>query len=246
LALWLPALASLLAQETAALTIRLNRDFGYASLGGDDIQGNFTIEVSGPADLERVEYLIDDLVIGEDAQAPFELPFRTGDYALGPHTIGATGYLPSGEILNSRALQREFVAASAGPQEALKIVGPIIGVLVAVMLLSLLVTTLTGRKRGTLPLGAPRDYGLRGGAICPHCQRPFPLHLFKLNLLTHSLDRCDHCHRWTLVRRASPAALAAAEEAELALAEPGANERIPEPTKEEIQRKLLDESRFDN
>jgi D-arabinose 1-dehydrogenase-like Zn-dependent alcohol dehydrogenase len=31
-------------------------------------------------------------------------------------------------------------------------------------------------------LGAERDYGFRGGAICPKCHRPFAMHLWGLSL----------------------------------------------------------------
>jgi hypothetical protein len=247
LALLLLALATgpVLAQEEEALTIRLNRDFGYASLGGDDIQGRFTLEAEGPADLERVAFLLDGVVVAEDDEAPFEWPFQTGNYVLGPHTISATGYAAGGEVLQSRVLNREFVEPSSGPTAALKAVGPILAVLAVVTILSYLVTMVADRRKAPLPLGARRDYGMRGGAICPRCQRPFALHFFKLNLLTHSLDRCPHCGRWGLVRRANPAALAAAEAAELEMARPAEGDAVAGVSEEERRRKMLDDSRFD-
>ena len=56
----LPALAQ---EET--LTLSLSRDWGYGGFGGD-IQGTFSFHAKGPADLARVEFYIDDQIIGED------------------------------------------------------------------------------------------------------------------------------------------------------------------------------------
>ena len=51
-----PSVDRAFAQEQ--LTISLHRDFGYSGFG-NDIQGLFSIRVSGPTDLAQVEFYID-------------------------------------------------------------------------------------------------------------------------------------------------------------------------------------------
>lgn len=70
---------------------------------------------------------------------------------------------------------------------------------------------LSGAKQRTAAAGAPRDYELAGGAICPCCGGPFARHPLSPNLLVGKLSRCPHCGKWSVVPRASPAALAEAE-----------------------------------
>lgn len=57
----------------------------------------------------------------------------------------------------------------------------------------------------------PSTYGLEGGAVCPKCGLPFSRSVFGLNLLVGKLSRCPHCGKWSVVGRASPDELAAAE-----------------------------------
>jgi hypothetical protein len=83
-------------------TLRLSRTFGYSS-GTGDIQGTFTIGVSGPENLTRVIFYIDDEVMGEVVESPFVLRFRTGDYTLGVHTLKAVGYTSAGAELQSKS-----------------------------------------------------------------------------------------------------------------------------------------------
>jgi hypothetical protein len=229
-------------QESEELQLDLNRDFGYGGLNGD-IQGRFSLVAAGPADLQRVVFLIDDQPIGEDSEPPFRLQFHTDNYPLGRHALSATGYTAGGRELHSRVFQRNFVAASEGWRAALSTGGLIIGVAVVAVIIVSLITMIASRNQPATPLGAPRSYGVFGGAICPKCGRPFALHVWKMNLLVGALDRCPHCRRWSIVRRAHPAALRAAEEAEL---EQAAEEPPPIVSEEERLRKLLDESRFDD
>jgi DNA-directed RNA polymerase subunit RPC12/RpoP len=99
-------------------------------------------------------------------------------------------------------------------------------------------------KKGSLPLGAPRSYGIHGGAICPKCSRPFSRHIYGLNLGTHKYDRCPYCGKWSLGRRASKAELEAAEAAELAAGQEGVFQ--PQTSAEESLRRDLEESRFED
>jgi hypothetical protein len=230
-------------QENEELELNLNRDFGYGGLNGD-IQGRFSMVASGPADLQRVVFLIDDQPIGEVSEPPFRLQFHTDNYELGRHTLSATGFTTDGRELHSRTFQRNFVAASEGWRTGLRTGGLIAAAAAVAITIAGLLTSLAGRNQPATPLGAPRNYGVFGGTICPKCGRPFALHVWKMNLLAGALDRCPHCRRWSLVRRAHPAALRAAEEAEL---EQTTTQEPPSVVSEEERlRKLLDESRFDD
>ncbi len=230
------------AQSETEITLNLSRDFGYSS-GTGKIQGTFSMKVSGPENLTRVVFLIDDEILGEDSEAPYKLQFSTGDHPLGTHTLRAIGYTADGRELNSNDRRVEFVSAEEGWQAAGKIILPILGLVIVVTVISSVIPALTGRgKKGSLPMGAPRSYGLLGGAICPKCGRPFSIHVFGLNLVTGRLDRCPHCGKWSLVRRAGPTDLKAAEEAELQEAQETGE--TPLRSEEDNLRKALDDSKF--
>ena len=234
---------SVSAQEEG-ITLKINKDFGYAWAG--DIQGTFSMKVGGPDNLARVEFLIDGDVIGEDMEAPFRLQFNTGNYVLGPHTLSALGYTSDGSELDSNEIQTNFVTSEEGWASAGKFVIPILGVVFGVMLLSFVVPWLMsrGKPKSTIPLGASRNYGIAGGTICPKCQRPFSRNLLSPNLMIGKLDRCPHCSKWSLVRRASSAQLAAAEAAELEIASDG--EQTLTLSDQDRLRRDLDESRYED
>lgn len=231
------------AQDEGDLRLNLSRDFGFSS-GTGRIQGRFTMRASGPDGLQKVAFYIDDQVIGEDAEPPFSIQFHTDDFTLGVHTLKATGYTASGLELHSNEYHHEFVEAEEGWQTAVKIVMPILIVTFAAILMGFIFPLLTGRKSGApLPLGAPRSYGVLGGAICPKCGRPFGVHIWGFNLLIGKLDRCPHCGKWSMVRRAPYEVLKAAEAAELEM-DQGAGLGMSPSISEEQQRKELDDSRF--
>ncbi|UCG23668.1 MAG: hypothetical protein JSW55_16235 [Chloroflexota bacterium] len=184
-----------------ALTIRLRRNFGYGL--GAQMQGRFTISVSGPDELERVEFLLDRQVIGEDSQAPFSLQFNTGEYSEGLHRLSAVGYTAGGQELLSNAITRQFVSTSV--------------VTIGVVALVLIVVTFRVgsyflARRSSKGRTASGSYGFLGGALCPNCGRPFGLHWWSLRLGIGRYDRCPHCGKWNVQRRASLGELAAAEE----------------------------------
>ena len=222
------------------LTISLRRDFGYAS-GGGDIQGLFSISASGSANLAKVAFYVDETLIGEVAQTPFRLQFNTDNYALGQHQLYATATSVDGAQLKSQVVTVNFVSASDGWQAAMKIVIPIVSLALLAVLLSTVVPMLTGRKGSNFPVGVSLSYPL-GGAICPKCERPFAIHIYGLNMLTHKFDRCPYCGRWSLVRRAPIEILRAAEQAQLARSsEQG---QVPEMSPEEKLKKELDDSKY--
>jgi hypothetical protein len=202
------------------------------------------MKVKGPDNLVRVVFLIDDQPIGEVASPPFRLRFDTGSFSLGKHTLSAIGYSSDGQELLSNTLTREFVEASVGGQNTLKIILPVFALIAVAALVAYLVPALLGRnKTKRLPLGAPRSYAPIGGTICPKCGRPFAMHIWGLNALVGKFDRCPYCGKWSLVRQASPDQLREAEAAELKQAE-GAEAIIPESSEAEKMRKDLESSRY--
>jgi hypothetical protein len=233
--------ASVWAQDDE-LTLHVRRNFGYG--GGSQIRGSFRMEAAGPPDLTSVTFKIDDIIVGTVNASPFRIDFGTSDYALGWHDLTAVGQTADGRMLVSSPRRFEFVSAEVEGAALRDILIPLFSVVGGILLLAFLfplVLTLAGKKT-TLPLGAPRRYGLMGGALCPKCGRPFALHFWSLNLGSHRFDRCDHCGKWSLVRRVSGERLAEAEAAELKMAQP--ESPMPEMSSEDKLKRQLDESRF--
>ncbi len=231
------------AQSTTQLQLSMSRDFGYGGFG-NDIQGLFTLRINNPpAILNKVDFYIDSTLMGEDTQAPFSLQFNTDSYPLGAHTLSATGYTTDGTEIKSNTIQAQFVPASAAGTAILRIVVPIIGLVVLMIILSFALPLILNKgKLSALPLGAQRKYGVGGGAICPKCGRPFPLRLWYINLGASKIDRCPFCGKWSLVRPSSLADLRAAEAAELAQAQP--ETIIAGESDAEKMKKELDDSRY--
>lgn len=224
--IWLWAIAPLQAQEEG-LTLRLSRDFGSAV--GVQIRGTFSYHVTGPANLERVVFLLDGEPIGEDREAPFRLQFRTESYETGLRTLSAVGYTSSSGVLQSNVLQREFMSSNQAFNAVIWIIGPILLVFVVATILSFWLNR-RAQSQGTVG-------GLFGGAICQQCGRPFAIHFWGINLVVGRLDRCPHCGKWQMVRRASPEALAVASEKKTAVS--------PTPSGKSLSNEL-DDSRFDD
>lgn len=232
--LWLLFSAvTVLAQETPPLQLRLSRDFGYGA--GDQVQGTFSFRVEGPDNLTRVVFLIDGEPIGEDTEAPFRLQFNTDTYAAGRHTLSAIGYTADGRELTSNEISRNFITRSESRRSSALILAVIGGLIVAGRLITAWITK-RGRKPGEVAVSGPL-----GGAICPRCGRPFPLHFWGFRLLFTRLERCSHCGRWVFVNRAHPAALQAAAEA----MRDEETDSPPTVDPEETLRRRLEDSRFD-
>ena len=222
-------------EDEPQLELRLSRDFGYGS--GLQIQGRFSYRVSGPDDLVRVQFLLDDEVIGEATEPPFRLRFQTGDYELGWHTLSAVGYTADGRELRSETLQRNFVPA----QNSIYIIIAAAGLIVAFRAVSYFLTR--DRSGGQQRQG----YGIYGGAVCPKCGRPFSRHWWSPGLLVGRLDRCPHCGKWSLVSRATPQMLASAEAFARELDEEAQAEvEMVEEDEQEKLRRRIEESRYDS
>lgn len=228
--------------EEQQLSLRLSRDFGYSS-GLGDMQGTFSLRASGPDNLVRVVFFIDNQVMGEATEPPFRLRFNTDDFPVGRHRMTALGYTSDGQELGSNEILGNFVTAKQGFQQTLNFIIPLLGFILIALLISLLFPMLISRGKTTsLPPGAARNYRPFGGTICPKCQRPFAMHLYGLNLMIGKFDRCPYCGKWSLVRAASSAQLASAEAMELeAAAQAGQTRPVNEV--EQLERDLAD-SRF--
>ncbi len=224
--------------QTDTLKLSLSRDWGYGGFN-NDIQGTFSMHVSGPDTLAKVEFYIDETKIGEDTQAPFALQFITDSYALGVHTMSAVGFTLDGQQLKSNEITANFVP----PQSVGKFIIPILAIVVIAVLGSALGPLLMNRgKLVNLPPGTERNYGVGGGGICPQCHRPFALPLFGMNLGFSKLARCPYCGKWGAVRVQSIAKLREAEKSELEQAKAG--EQIVGETEEEKLKKELDNSKY--
>jgi hypothetical protein len=230
--------AGLAAAQSGTLKLSLARDFGYSGFG-NDIQGTFTLHADAPADVVRVEFYIDQTLIGTDETAPFSLQFLTDSYSLGAHDLSAVGSTSGGQTLRSNMISVVFVSASAGGQAVLRIVLPVLAVVFGAMILAAVVPLLVGRKTKPVPPGTQRAYTF-GGAICPRCKRPFPFPILAMNLPGSKVTRCPNCGRWGVFGHASLDRLRAAEQAEVR----AAPEQIPQESAEEKLKKELDDSRF--
>ena len=126
----------------------------------------------------------------------------------------------------------------------MKIVGPILILTLGISLVSIIGPVVLGRKkRGSIPLGAPRSYGAAGGTICSRCGRPFAVNFFAPNMVFGKLVLCPHCGKVGVMARRSPAELQMAEEAERALAAESAPQ-VQGMSEEEKLQKELDDSRY--
>lgn len=230
------------AQETTFL-LTVSKTVGFNN--GSQIRGAFRATLSGPLEnVSSVEFQIDGQEMAVVTAQPFVFNFNTTAYAEGWHTLGALVYLTDGTQVSTPTRRFEFVSAQAQGAFFRNFVIPVLAGVFLLVFLGMGIQFLTqrGRKPAQLPLGARRSYGLKGGGICPRCKRPFALHWWSLNLLTGVFDRCEHCGRWGFVRRSGPDALRAAEQAELADAQP--EQPLAEKSAEDKLKDLLDQSKF--
>jgi hypothetical protein len=186
------------------LTLSINRDFGY---GGFDnkIEGLFSLEAEGPDDLSRVDFFIDEDLIASREQAPFRIQFSTNSFAPGEHLIYAIGFTSSGDELRSNEIVRVFITKEESRNAVIGIIIPTISIIVVLMILSLVIQTFLGRKE---KIG---EYGILGGTVCPKCGLPFSLKILGFNWFGGKFQRCPHCGKWSVLKRASAEALAASE-----------------------------------
>jgi hypothetical protein len=225
-------------KSDASLQLTVEKNFGF-SMGGR-IQGKFTLKIGGPENLTQVEFLIDDVVVSTDREPPFRYSFNTGEYDLGVHRISGVGYTATGEVLRSPVRRYEFVSIEEGLRGGAGIVLPILIGIGALAILVIVGTMLLGRREGKPRIG---EYGAAGGALCPRCGLPYSRHVLSPNLLIGKLERCPHCGKWAIVRRASRVAL---EKAEAQLVVDEARGGLDLESEEDKLRRMIEDSRFES
>jgi hypothetical protein len=196
--------------------VHVRKDFGYN--WANDIRGSFTITLRGDEqNVQSVDFFIDEELISTIDSAPFRYQFDTDDFSVGLHQVYGKVTLNDGSSQVTPALTFDFLDREASNKMLKKILiilgGSMLGVFAIVALVQ--GTLLKGKKKGNHEPGTPRSYGVMGGTICPKCGRPFPRHIFGMNLVVGRLDRCENCGKWVMTVRATPEALRNAEEAEL-------------------------------
>jgi len=201
------------AQAVEELDLSVSRDFG-SSDGTGNIQGTFSMKVTGPSNLVKVQYYIDNTMIAEDTEPPFQIQFVTDDYAPGKHTMHATGHTSDGRERRTREMTFNYMTAEESRQRGLRIAMPILALVLIWVLFTKVVPNLSrGRKKGELLPPGGTNYGVIGGTICPRCAHPFARSPFSPNLLVGKLVCCPNCGKWFIGRRASIDDLRMAEEA---------------------------------
>lgn len=233
------------AQEAEGLKLGLSRDFGYGGFG-NDIQGVFTMKiVDEPTNLASVDFMIDGEIVFSDTETPFRYQFSTDNYPVGVHTLSAVGKTLEGLEQRSNEVVVEFVPADEGTKAVGKFLGPVLALVVVAMLVTFIIPVFLVRRKGqSLPLGAPRSYGLAGGTICPKCKRPFSMHMMAPNMFVGKLDICPHCGKWSIVRSYPREVLDAAVAAELELAK-AQEVKTPESDEEKLRKELEDSKYHD-
>lgn len=224
-------------------SLNVHRNFGFSS--GSQIRGAFSAEVIGSGQIKTVTFLIDGKTMGQVIQAPYKIDFNTSDFSIGWHDLTATIQTQDNQTYTTQARRFEFVSADAETAAVKNIILPLVGGILLVVFLIVGGQFLIFRNRplSNLPLGTPRNYGLKGGAVCPKCHRPFTLHWWSLNMgIGAKFDRCDFCGRAGLFRMTSLNNLRKAEAGELEMASP-TGPVAPEDEKEKLK-KMLDESRY--
>jgi hypothetical protein len=224
--------------------LNVHRNFGYSS--GSQIRGSFNLDIVGPTGtIKSVTYLADGQIMSQVDTAPFSLSFQTSSYSVGWHDLSAIVETTDGKKITTGSRRYEFATAQQESSTMLSILVPLLGgvLLVFVFVIGSQMLFQKNKPTHSLPLGAPRSYGLTGGGVCPHCHRPFSLHWWSINAgLRTKFDRCDFCSKWSLIRRLSPAELAAAETAELQMIPAGPT--IVSKTEDEKMKEMIDNSRY--
>lgn len=126
------------AQSSNNITIKLSRDFGYSSIGTNEIQGLFSITSSASMELNSVIYYIDNDVLGEVLSKPYKFQFTTDDFLEGQHIIFGEGKSEAGEVLRSQQITVTFISAAASRESMLKLIIPILGFTLLVSILAVL------------------------------------------------------------------------------------------------------------
>lgn len=239
--------APVMAQSQPEFRLNANRNFGYGA--GSNVRGDFTLRIYGASEnIRAVTYLMDGNPIATVESAPFEFRFNTGQYPSGQHELVASVETVDGRTVLTPPLNLNFLSAEQEAESMQRILIPVLAAVLGLTVIGVTVQGLAARgDSNRMAPGAPRHYGVKGGTICPRCNRPYAIHFFSMNLVVGVLDRCPFCGKWAVVRRYDPSVLAAAEQAErdaLAAAESAPIGNGSAESEEDRLRKLLDESKY--
>ena len=231
---------SVISAQSEELTLSLTRDFGSGGFNSD-IQGTFSIKARGPANLEQVQFFLDDTLLGEDPESPFAIQFITDNYSTGAHVFSAVGFTTDGKRIGSKTISAVFMSKEEASAASLKMIVPILALVFGAMAISAITSMVNVRKGKKLPADAARSYSF-GGGICPRCKRPFGFQLLGIHMFGRKLTPCPHCGKWSVVKRATMSELHAAELAELDTEKA----QIHNASDEKKLRKELDDSKYQN
>ena len=187
---------SVVSAQSEELNLILSRDFGSGGFNGD-IQGTFRVEASGPASLERVQFFLDETLLGEDTEAFLAIQFVTDNYPTGAHVFSAVGFTTDGKQISAETISAVFMSKEEGSAAALKVIVPILVLVIVIKAISARSSMTDVRKGKKEPAGAPRSYAF-GGGICPKCQRPFGFQLLGINMLVGEIDALPPSGKWIL------------------------------------------------
>lgn len=223
------------AQDDQSFTISLSRDFGYGGFE-NDIEGLFSFHAHGPGNLTRVDFYIDEEIVASDETAPFSYQFSTKTYSPGQHRLYALGLTTDEQQLRSNEIVRVFLSADEARDKVVGLIFPMFAIVLLILVLVTVIPLALGRGKPQ-----PGKYGISGGAVCPKCGLPFPIHFFSFHAGANNFEHCPHCSKWVWVRKANKADLAAAEARWM-----GNDTIANSETKEDRLRRQIDESRYDN
>ena len=234
LCLLLP-IGAVYAQTPEPYKVSLTRLFGYGGFG--QVQGNMELSIKGDLEaVSAVQYLMDGAPMGSLlAEEPYKLRFITDDYPSGAREIGAVITLKDGTVVNAQPYKVAFLSSAEAGNATKKILIPIGIVVIGSLLVSAFLQLKTGKV-------TPGSYGPMGGVVCPKCGKPAPRSIFGLNLVTGKLQRCPHCGKWSIVRRASADELARAEA--VLLGDAIVNEPYKQKTDGESKTEALEDTRY--
>lgn len=196
---------SVMAQEET-LDVDFTRDWGYGGFAGE-IQGKFSLRVTGPEQLVEVRFMMDETVMAVITEAPFNFQFDTDAYPSGQHSLTVIGILSDGTQLLGPEYKRTFLSAEEARSATMGLIMPLLVGVGGISILAVVVPLLFSGK-GQFKVG---KYGFAGGAVCSRCLLPFSRSMLAPNMLFGKLERCPHCGKWAIVRAATSYELSEAE-----------------------------------
>jgi len=187
---------SVFAQDSSQFGLRLRRDWGYGA--GADIQGRVTLSLTGETgQLSKVIFYMDDAVMAELSEAPFSFSFSTDGYPSGLRRMSATVFSSDGSSQDVAPITYNFLSKDAANSATTKVLVLVIGVILVSLAVSVFISS---RNKGS----ETANGGINGLAVCQRCGKTFVRSILGLNVVVGKFERCPHCGKWQLTRRAGP------------------------------------------